>query len=114
MGHGGSAGALRKAFRAVNYIANCEHANGGFCYSCGTLPDASVTAAGPVYLERWPIWSDGMEAYLVDNRELQGHVRGSWPPGANQRNRQLGRLGVTCLSLLNLRSYYENVTLTDG
>ncbi len=53
MGHGGSAGALRKAFRAVNYIANCEHANGGFCYSCGTLPDASVTAAGPVYLERW-------------------------------------------------------------
>ena len=55
-----------------------------------------------------------MEAYLVDTRESQGHVRGSQPPGANQRNRQLGWLGVTCLSLLNLRSYYENVTLTDG
>ena len=34
-----------KAFRAVNYIANCEHANGGFRYSCGTFPDTSVTAA---------------------------------------------------------------------
>ena len=68
------------------------------------------TDAGPV----WSTWSDAMEAYLVDTRESQGHVRGSQSPGANQRNRQLGWLGVTCLSLLNLRSYYENVTLTDG
>lgn len=62
-----------KAFRAVNYIANCEHANGGFRYSCGTFPDTSATDAGPV----WSTWSDAMEAYLVDTRESQGHVRGS-------------------------------------
>ena len=228
-----------KAFRAVNYIANCEHGNGGFRYHCGSAPDTSVTAAmtqslksanqaqfpiagldgilsrlhdwldrvdsegfddeqflntrfyslgsrygytvpnnghdgfsglmamasagcymrlyinpelkyhdamehrarifsnmiqnGPhadryfnFYMHHfmrmmgdetdagpvWSAWSDAMETYLLNSRETQGHVRGSWYEGSRFNN-NLGRHGVTCLSLLNLKSYYENIKLTD-
>ncbi|MFP6692555.1 MAG: hypothetical protein VB875_06045, partial [Pirellulales bacterium] len=64
--------------------------------------------AGPV----WSTWSDAMETFLLNSRETQGHVRGSWAGGGG-RNNALGRLGTTCLSLLNLKSYYENIKLTD-
>ena len=69
------------------------------------------TDAGPV----WSTWSDAMETYLLNTRETQGHVRGSWAGGRRPRgrNKHLGRHGVTCLSLLNLKSYYENIKLTD-
>ncbi len=66
------------------------------------------TDAGPV----WSTWSDAMETFLLNSRETQGHVRGSWAGGGG-RNNALGRLGTTCLSLLNLKSYYENIKLTD-
>jgi prepilin-type N-terminal cleavage/methylation domain-containing protein len=66
------------------------------------------TDAGPV----WSAWSDAMETYLLNSRETQGHVRGSWYNGGGWNN-GMGRLGVTCLSLLNLKSYYENIKLTD-
>lgn len=66
------------------------------------------TGAGAV----WSDWSETMEKYLIETRETQGHPRGSWYENS-QWNPHLGRLGVTCLSLLSLKAYYEQIKLTS-
>jgi hypothetical protein len=68
------------------------------------------TDAGPV----WSSWSQTMEQHLVSTRDRHGHRRGSWSPGNGHWNRFMGRLGVTCLSLLNLKKYYEHIKLTES
>ncbi len=68
------------------------------------------TAAGPI----WTSWSRTMEDHLVTTRDRHGHLRGSWSPGNGHWNRFMGRLGVTCLSLLNLKKYYQHIKLTEG
>ena len=55
-----------------------------------------------------------MEDHLVTTRDRHGHLRGSWSPGNGHWNRFMGRLGVTCLSLLNLKKYYQHIKLTEG
>jgi type II secretory pathway pseudopilin PulG len=66
------------------------------------------TGAGAV----WSDWSAAMEQHLIDTRETEGHPRGSWYENS-QWNPHLGRLGVTCLSLLSLKAYYEQIKLTS-
>ncbi len=62
----------------------------------------------------WSDWKGDMKSMLEGSRKKDGHERGSWDPVGGGRNTELGRLGVTCLSLLDLEDYYKNIKLTDG
>ena len=66
--------------------------------------------------EPWDEWNGRMRDLLVatqdhGTRKGHAHQKGSWSPEGDALCNNLGRLGVTCLSLLTLEVYYRHLPL---
>jgi hypothetical protein len=66
--------------------------------------------------DAWEEWNPKMRELLVGAQEMgpeleRRHVRGSWSPDGDAFGKDLGRLGVTALSLLTLEVYYRHLPL---
>jgi hypothetical protein len=64
----------------------------------------------------WRSWNEPMRELLINTQDMgdksdRRDQKGSWGPAGDAYGDQLGRLGVTTLSILTLEVYYRNLPL---